>query len=176
MSRRRFDAMIILRHVLYVICAENPPGRYQLPKKLSQINPLWPSEVIWWQGSRSTLAQVMACCLTAPSHYLNQCWLMMSEVLWHSPDNNFTKKTLKIFIIELSLKFTNLILSLNPPGANELRKSSQGVYASWHPTHPAGTSQPDLLPGQLRSVRTGWCRIVGLRTVVNGALGDHHQS
>ena len=23
----------------------------------------------------STLAQVMACCLTAPSHYLNQCWL-----------------------------------------------------------------------------------------------------
>ena len=37
------------------------------------INSLWPSDVIWLQGSRSTLAQVMACCLTAPSHYLNQC-------------------------------------------------------------------------------------------------------
>ena len=36
----------------------------------------------------SILAQVMACCLTAPSHYLNQCWLI-SEVLWHSPGNNF---------------------------------------------------------------------------------------
>ena len=26
------------------------------------INSLWPSDVIWWQGSRSTLARVMACC------------------------------------------------------------------------------------------------------------------
>ena len=34
---------------------------------------LWPSDVIWRQKSRSTLAQVMACCLTALSHYLNQC-------------------------------------------------------------------------------------------------------
>ena len=34
--------------------------------------------------SGSTLAQVMACCLTAPSHYLNQCWLIISEVQWHS--------------------------------------------------------------------------------------------
>ena len=33
----------------------------------------------------------MACCLKAPSHYLNQCWLMISEVLWHSPDSNFTE-------------------------------------------------------------------------------------
>ena len=46
-----------------------------------------------WQGSRSTLAQIMACCLTASSHYLNQCWLMISEVLWHSPDSNFTENT-----------------------------------------------------------------------------------
>ena len=23
----------------------------------------------------------------APSHYLNQCWLISNEVLWHSPDN-----------------------------------------------------------------------------------------
>ena len=73
------------------------------------LNSLWPSDVIWRQGSRSTLAQVMACCLIAPSHYLNQCWLMISEVLWHSPDSNFTENT-KIFIIEMSLKFTNLRL------------------------------------------------------------------
>ena len=26
----------------------------------------------------------MAYCLTAPSHYLNQCWHIISEVLWHS--------------------------------------------------------------------------------------------
>ena len=34
---------------------------------------MWPSDNIWRQKSGSTLAQVMACCLTAPSHYLNQC-------------------------------------------------------------------------------------------------------
>ena len=50
------------------------------------LNSLWPSEAIWWQRSGSTLAQVMACCLTAPSHYPNQCWLIrmiiISKVPW----------------------------------------------------------------------------------------------
>ena len=41
-------------------------------------------DVIWRHGTRSTLAQVMACCLMAPSHYLNQCWLIIGEVPWHS--------------------------------------------------------------------------------------------
>ena len=58
---------------------------------------LRPCDVIWRHGSRSTLAQVMACCLTALSHYLNQCWLMISEVLWHSPDSNFTENTSDIY-------------------------------------------------------------------------------
>ena len=39
--------------------------------------------------NRSTLAQVMACCLMAPSHYLNQCWLTISKVLWHSSEGNY---------------------------------------------------------------------------------------
>ena len=43
-----------------------------------QIYSLWPSDTIWWHESGSTLAQVMACCLTAPSHYLSQCWLIIS--------------------------------------------------------------------------------------------------
>ena len=29
----------------------------------------------------------MACCLTAPSHYLNQCSLITSKVLWHSSED-----------------------------------------------------------------------------------------
>ena len=44
------------------------------------VNPLWPSDAIWRQRSGSTLAQVMACYLTAPSHYLNQCWLIIRKV------------------------------------------------------------------------------------------------
>ena len=41
----------------------------------------------------STLVQVMACCLTAPSPYLNQCWLTISKVQWHSPEDNFARDT-----------------------------------------------------------------------------------
>ena len=36
------------------------------------------------------LAQVLACCLMAPSHYLNQFYPIISEVLRHSPESNFT--------------------------------------------------------------------------------------
>ena len=46
-----------------------------------------PSDAIWRWRSWSTLVQVMACCLTAPSHYLNQCWLIISKVLRHSSED-----------------------------------------------------------------------------------------
>ena len=55
------------------------------------INSLRPSDAIWWHRSGSTLAQVMACCLTAASHYLNQSWQIISEVQWHSYQGNFTR-------------------------------------------------------------------------------------
>ena len=54
------------------------------------LNLLWPSDAMWWHRCQSTLTQVMACCLTAPSHYLNQGWLIIREVLWHSQEGNFT--------------------------------------------------------------------------------------
>ena len=80
------------------------------------INSLAPSDAIWWHRTVSTLVQVMACCLTAPSHYLNQCWLIMSRVLWHS----LSCEMLKISILDMSLKITYLKLQLYLPGANEL--------------------------------------------------------
>ena len=55
------------------------------------INSLWPSDTICRHRSGSTLAQVMACCLTAPSHWLTQYWLLISKALWLSPECNFTK-------------------------------------------------------------------------------------
>ena len=54
-----------------------------------KINPLWLSDAIWRHRSGSTLAHAMACCLPAPSHYLNQCWFLIDEVLWHSFESNF---------------------------------------------------------------------------------------
>ena len=53
------------------------------------MNLLWPSDARWWHGTGSILVQVMAWCLTAPSQYLNQCWLLICEVLWHSPESDF---------------------------------------------------------------------------------------
>ena len=50
------------------------------------INSMWPSDTIWWHRSGSKLAQVMVCCLMAPSHYLTQCWLVMSKVPRHLPE------------------------------------------------------------------------------------------
>ena len=44
-----------------------------------RFNSLWPNDAIWRHRSGSTLAQVMAYCLAAPSHYLNQCWLIISN-------------------------------------------------------------------------------------------------
>ena len=40
----------------------------------------WSSDTKRLQRSASTLAQVMACFLTAPSHYLNQCRFIISKV------------------------------------------------------------------------------------------------
>ena len=51
------------------------------------------SDAIWPLRSWSTLAQVIAWCLTAPSHYLNQYWLVITEVEWHSSESNFTRDT-----------------------------------------------------------------------------------
>ena len=72
------------------------------------INSLWPGDAIWWYLSGSTLAQVMACCLTAPSHYPNQYWLTIGETQWQSSEGNLTRDTSSINY------YSNL------PGPNEL--------------------------------------------------------
>ena len=76
-------------------------------------NSLRPGDTIWRQRSGSTLVQVMACCLTAPSHYLNQCWLSISSVQWLSSNDNPTRDTSAInhydpfenYISKISFKF-----------------------------------------------------------------------
>ena len=48
------------------------------------INSLWSSDAMWHHRTLSTLVQVKAWCPMAPSHS-NQCLLIISKVLWHSP-------------------------------------------------------------------------------------------
>ena len=70
--------------------------QYHYSKDYFVINSLRPSHAIWQQGSRSKLVQVMAWCLMAPSHYLNQCRLIISEVIRHSPGRNSMRDVLTI--------------------------------------------------------------------------------
>ena len=63
----------------------------------------------------------MACCLTAPSNYLIQCWLIISKAQRHSSEGNFTIDTPAInhwHYLENCLS----TISLNSPRANELTK------------------------------------------------------
>ena len=41
-----------------------------------------------------SIASGKACCLTAPSRYLNQCWLGVKCVLWHTHESNVTRSAL----------------------------------------------------------------------------------
>ena len=68
----------------------------------------------------------MACCLAAPSHYPNQCWLIISDAYWHSPDNNFTGNV-KISILDMSLTITSLRLQLHLPEPMCWENYSQNV-------------------------------------------------
>ena len=74
------------------------------------INTLWPSGGIWRHWSRSTLAQIMDYYLTAPSYYRNQCWFLISEILWHSPGNNFT------MYAQATILYTFKITATSPRG------------------------------------------------------------
>ena len=80
-------------------------SRYQLVKSLPyfpgyiEFNALWSSNTIWWHGTGSTLVQIMACCLSAPNHYLNQCWLIISEALRHSLEGIFMRNAPDIYFL-----------------------------------------------------------------------------
>ena len=80
-----------------------------------------------------TLDQAMACCLVAPRHCPNQCWLITNEVPWHSSDDNakeilryqllrsISEEVLKISIRKMGLKTTIVRL------LSHLSRISQGV-------------------------------------------------
>ena len=68
------------------------------------VNSLAPGDVIWHCGTESTLAQVMACCLMAPSHYLTWSYLINSKVQWHVREKNFMRH---VKIINCQIEFEN---------------------------------------------------------------------
>ena len=79
------------------------------------VNSLWPSFNIFWYRSGSTLAQAVACCLMAPRHYLNQCWLKINEVAFTW--GRIPQEMLKTSILDMSLTVQKLRLQLHLPGS-----------------------------------------------------------
>ena len=76
-----------------------------------------PSDTTWWHlaGSGNGL-----CCLIAPSHYLNQCCLIISEVQWQSSEANFTRNTSAISHQNQLQNYLDIRSYSNLPGVNVL--------------------------------------------------------
>ena len=55
----------------------------------------------------STLPRVMACFLTAPSHYLDQCSLIVSEILWRKLHRKCSRNLSMICIWNYCFKITS---------------------------------------------------------------------
>ena len=113
--------------MVITICGQhisNPPNEDYVGM-LSKLV-LWISCIIyhinslWHHMATQNLAQVTACCQTALSHYLNQCWQFIVEILWHSPIMAISRGMRKMSILYTSLKMTNSILQLHLLGTNEL--------------------------------------------------------
>ena len=89
-------------------------------------NSFWPSDPIWRQRSGSTLVQVMACCLTAPSQYLNQCGLIWSSVKFSGIHIRIISQEMpQPSTTKIHLKMTYLKFHSNFPGANELTQAAR---------------------------------------------------
>ena len=81
-----------------------------------QFNSLGPSDATWWQRTESILAQVMACCLTAPSHYLNQCQLIISTFLCHPSEGITLRKSEETNQLNKIENYIFKIASISPRG------------------------------------------------------------
>ena len=65
--------------------------QYLHPPMSYLIGAYWCDIDMMWHRSGSTLAQIMACCLMAPNHYLQQCRLLITKAQGHSSDGSFTR-------------------------------------------------------------------------------------
>ena len=67
----------------------------------------------------------MAWCLTAPSHYMSQCWLLISAVLWHSLQSNFSLPSYYLLKWILKSSFQRCCLILQEPLNRPIAQISQ---------------------------------------------------
>ena len=113
--------------------------------------------------SWSTLVQIMACCFTAPSHHQHQCWLIISEVPWHSSggniirgskDSNIISKTgLKIILskshphpcITRQVKWLFPYLSFPRIGDSPMMTEARADFTCWLPSETSSFTHGRIL-------------------------------
>ena len=91
------------------------------------INPMLPSYAKWHHQAWPTVVKVKACCLTAPSHYLDWCWLTISEVLWHLPKGNVTGKAQVSEWLSLAVFFRHHL----QVASNFKKKGMKNIHKKW---------------------------------------------
>ena len=85
--------------------------------------------VYWWQHAITSTNGML---YDDTKHYLNQCWLLISGVLWHSPESNFTVSTPSYYFIYSVMILKIIFLQLlHLAGANELRKVKYDMHKTW---------------------------------------------
>ena len=67
---------------------------------ITTVNSLRPNDAIWRHRPWSTLTQVMACCLTAPSHNLNK---MLSWERWPLTQTSFISMQYKNALVKIRI-------------------------------------------------------------------------
>ena len=94
-------------------------GRIKTCRLNRKINTLAPCNTILYFETWSALVQIMACCLMAPIHYLNQCWLIINvSFYWRT----FWRKCSKYQNSSATyLRITHLRLQPHFPEMNKLQ-------------------------------------------------------
>ena len=65
----------------------------------------------------------------APSHYLNQCWLLINAILWQSPQSNFTRSTQAIILSNEFEYYRFKIIATSPRVQWVKKKKSAGIVS-----------------------------------------------
>ena len=101
-------------------------GQNYVPQDTLAVDSLWTGEGIWRHRFGSTLAQVMAWCRQASSHYPNQCWLFTKGIPLGSPATKFTRAAQSAICVQTS-KITFLELLPHLPRASEFNVRENGL-------------------------------------------------
>ena len=98
-------------------------------------NSMRPSDAIRRHGPASTMFQVMAWCLTAPSHYPNECWLI---VRWNITHIVAKELAVCVFYLDFYRHASYGSKDFNPPPKKKQNKKTKQNKTKKNPTPTQG--------------------------------------